>query len=151
MFHGGWQTEKNAKRYLQRRPSVEEIKVLLQPLCYRYTYQSLHAKPEIGGVPNFSLMRSKGIKRVDIEATKNAHEYEKQLSRQLLKELMTQRGITYDEKEAKMQSLYSIHGKYATFALLRIPELCTALKEDRPEWSNEHIKSKARLAQINGQ
>ena len=46
-------------------------------------------------------MRSKEIKRVDVEATEKAHEYEKQLSMQLLKELMTQRGNPYDETEAK--------------------------------------------------
>ena len=72
------------------------------------------------------------MKHVDIEATKKAHEYELELSRQLLKELMTQRGIPYDENEAKVQSLYSIHGKYAIFMMRHVPELCDALKEDQP-------------------
>jgi predicted SprT family Zn-dependent metalloprotease len=63
MFYGGWQIEVNVKRYLQRRPSIEEMKVLLHPLCHRYTYQSSHAKPRIGCVPNFALMRSDGIER----------------------------------------------------------------------------------------
>src|SRR5215212_784806 len=105
MFHGGWQTEGNVKRYLQRRPPVEEMEVLLHPLCYLYTYHSSHVKSRTGCVPDFVLMRCNGIKNVDMRATKKAHEYEKQLSRQLLKELMTQRGISYDEKEAKKQSL----------------------------------------------
>jgi hypothetical protein len=52
---------------------------------------------------------------------KKAHEYEKQLSRQLLKDLMIERGIPYDEKEAKKQALYSAHGKYATFMLRIVP------------------------------
>jgi hypothetical protein len=59
-----------------------------------------------------------------------------------LKELMTERGIPYDEKEAKMQSLYSRHGKYATFMMRYVPELCDALKKDQPEWPAKAIKTK---------
>ena len=55
---------------------------------------------------------------------------------------MTERGIPYDEKEAKKQSLYSLHGKYATLMLRNVPELCDALKKDRPKWSNQTIKTK---------
>ena len=35
--------KKNVKQYLQRRPSVEEMKVLLHLLCYIYMYHT-HAK-----------------------------------------------------------------------------------------------------------
>jgi hypothetical protein len=80
--------------------------------------------------------------KIDYEATERAHEYERELSRQLLKDLMTERGIPYDEKEAKRQSLYSRHGKYATLMLRMVPELCDALKNDQLEWSNQAIKTK---------
>lgn len=77
-----------------------------------------------------------------MEATKKAHEYEEELSRQLLKDLMTERGILYDEKEAKIQSLYSHHGKYAIPMARDIPKLCNALKEEQPELSDEDIRTK---------
>jgi hypothetical protein len=55
MFHGGWQTEKNVKRYLQRRPSVEEMKVLLHPIYYRYTYRPNNYKHMIGCTPDSDM------------------------------------------------------------------------------------------------
>ena len=73
------------------------------------------------------------------DATK-ARDYQLQLSRQLLKDLMTERGIPYDEKEAKMQLLYSRHGKYAIPMMRRVPELCNALREDwYPSLTDEQI------------
>ena len=142
-FHGSWQIETNVKLYLQGRPSVEEMKVLLHPMCYRYTtgstYRHAHGRKykPTGCVPTFP-----DAKKIDWEATKKAHEYERELSRQLLKDLMTERGIPYDEKEAKIQSLYSRHGKYGPYMLRHVPELCDALKKNQPEWSNEAIKTK---------
>jgi hypothetical protein len=136
MFHGGWQTEKNVKLYLQRRPSVVEMKVLLHPMSYLYkSTRPGSFKHGTGAVPAHDM------KHVDVEATKEAHEYEKQLSRQLLKEFMTQRGIPYDENEAKVQTLWSRHGKYAIPMLRYIPELCTALREDwYPGLTDEEIR-----------
>jgi hypothetical protein len=55
MFHGGWQTEKNVKRYLQCRPSVEEMKVLLHQIYYRYTYRPNNYKPVIGCIPDSDM------------------------------------------------------------------------------------------------
>ena len=46
-------------------------------------------------------------------ATK-AREYQLQLSRQLLEDLMAQRVIPYDEKEEKIQSLWARYGKSAS-------------------------------------
>jgi hypothetical protein len=127
---GGWNVEENIKKYLQRRPSVEEMRVLLHPMCYFYKSDGK------GCIPTSDK------KYVDIEATKKAHEYERELSRQLLKELMTQRGIPYDEKEAKLQSLWMRYGKYAVPLFYHVPELCDALKKDIPELTNEDIKAR---------
>jgi hypothetical protein len=79
---------------------------------------------------------------MDLEATKKVREYEKELSRQLLKDLMTQRDIPYEEKETKIQSFRRRYGKYAGMVLRIIPEACDALKKDIPELSNEQIKAK---------
>ena len=82
------------------------------------------------------------MKHVDMEATKKAHVYERELSRQLSKDLMIERGIAYDDKEAKNVELYQRHGKYATAMIRLIPESCDALKRDQPEFSNEEIKAR---------
>jgi hypothetical protein len=142
MFHGGWRVEKNVKRYLEHRPSIEEMSVLLKPMCYHYTRSPSSSssscfKPRTGCVPTFP-----DVKYVDVQATEKAHEYEKQLSRQLLKQFMVEKGISYDENEAKKVTLYWRHRKYATFTMRCVPELCQSLKEDRPELSNEEIKAR---------
>jgi hypothetical protein len=140
---GGWRIDDNATKYLETRPSIEEMKVLLKPMSYLYTYKPNSSKskykPSVGCVPDFPHLHEK---KIDWEATEKAHEYQKQLSRELLKDLMTQRGIPYDEKEAKMQTLYSRHGKYAIPMLRLIPELCNALRNDwYPDVTDEQIRS----------
>jgi hypothetical protein len=82
------------------------------------------------------------MKHVAVEATKKAHVYERELSGQLSKDLMIERGIAYDDKEAKNVELYQRHGKYATAMIRLIPESCDALKRDQPEFSNEEIKAR---------
>ena len=105
------------------------------PICYRYTYEPRGYKSKTGCIPTSDL------KHVNIEATKKAHEYERELSRQLLKDLMTQRGIRYDENEAKLQSLWSHHGKYAVPLFYQIPKLCDALRKDwYPDLTDEQIR-----------
>jgi len=96
------------------------MKVLLRPMCYRYTYRSGRYKASTGCIP------ASEMEHVDLQATKKACEYEKELSRQLLKDLMTQRDIPYDEKEAKIQSLWRRYGKYAGMVLRIIPGACDA-------------------------
>jgi hypothetical protein len=138
MFHGGWRIEENVKRYLQSRPPVNGMLVLLHPMSYRFksSYRKGIFKYNPGYIPTTDK------KYVDVKATNKAHQYEWELSRQLLKDVMAERGIQYDEKEAKMQSLYSRHGKYASLMLRQVPKLCDALKNEQPELSNEDIKAK---------
>src|SRR5262249_16550974 len=99
MSNGGWRIERNAARYLERRPSINEIKILLHPMSYLHTFDPSIRKQKFrsGCVP-----ASDG-KHVDIERTKKAHQYERELSRQLLKDLMAERRIPYDEREERMQ------------------------------------------------
>jgi hypothetical protein len=153
MFHGGWRIEKNIIRYLERRPSIEEMKTILEPMCYLFEkskvlyderYKS-HVLKNTGWSEqqlkkNKRLLEDGAVKTKE-DATK-ARDYQIQLSRQLLKELMAERGIPYDENEAKMTSVYSRHGKYAIPMVRQVPELCDALKQDWPEASNEDIKAK---------
>ena len=136
VFQGGWRIEENIKRYLQSRPPVSEVRLLLRPMSYLHEYRPNPRKSPIGCVV------ASDKKHVDMEATKKAHQYERGLSRQLLKGLMTERGIPYDEKEAKIQSLYSHHGKYAIHIAREVPKLCIALKEEQPELSNEDIRAR---------
>jgi hypothetical protein len=135
-FLNGWHTEGNAMRYLASRPSIKEMKVLLNPMCYLFTWRNRNSRKSEGCVLKHDS------EYIDEEATKKAHEYEKQLSRQLLKELMTQRRIPYDEKDAKMLSLYLRHGKYSSLMLFMVTRLCNDLKKEQPDWSNEDIKAK---------
>jgi hypothetical protein len=136
MFHGGWRVEENIKKYLQTRPPLKELQLLLHPMSYRYHYTKSYSKAKVGCVP------ASDMKHVDLEATKKAQQYEQELSRQLLKQLMIERDIPYDENEAKEVELYRRHGKYATFAMRYIPKLCDALKRDQPGFSNEEIKAR---------
>jgi hypothetical protein len=131
IYHGGWRIDGNALRYLEQEPSVDEMKVVWYPMCFLYSTGSTKF------VPAFP-----DVEKPDWVATKKAYEHLVELSRQLLKELMTERGIPYDEKEAKKQSLYQRHGMYATFMLRCVPELCNTLKKDKPKWSNKAIKAR---------
>ena len=136
IYQGGWRVEENIIRYLQPRPSVNEMRVLLHPMSYLHEYRPSYNKTSVGCVP------ASDRKHIDMKATKKAHEYERELSRQLLKDLMTERGIPYDENEVKKVSLYRQHGTYATLMFREVPKLCNALKQDQPEWSNEDIKTR---------
>lgn len=131
MYHGGWRIDVNAIRYLEREPSFDEMKVVWYPMCFLYTTGATKF------VPAFP-----DVEKPDWEATKKAYEHLAELSRQLLKELMTEREIPYDEKDAKRQSLYLRHGMYATTMLRAVPEMCDALKKDQPKWPAKAIKAK---------
>ncbi len=48
-------SQKNVKRYLQLIPSVEEMKVLLHPIYYRYTYRPNNYKPMFGCIPDSDM------------------------------------------------------------------------------------------------
>lgn len=119
------------------------MKVLLRPMCYRYNYdpdtpRSRKYKPAVGCVPDFPRLHEK---KIDWEATEKAHEYERKLSRELLKDLMAQRRIPYNEKEAKMQTLYLQYGKNAISMMRLIPQLCDALRKDwYPNLTDEQIR-----------
>lgn len=133
---GNWRVARNALRYLEQRPPIEEMKLLLKPMSYLYTYRQT-TKSKTWCVPTFP-----DTKHVDEQATMKAHQYEKQVSLQLLKHFMLQRGIEYNEEETKRITLYWQHGKEATFVMNQIPKACEALKKDIPELSNEDIKTK---------
>jgi hypothetical protein len=135
---------------LESRPSVEEMKTILEPMCYLFEKSKMlydeRYKSYLLNKTGWSEQQLKKSKRVlEDGSVKNAtktHEYQVQLSRQLLKDLMTQRGIPYDENEAKKQSIWLRHGKHAMPMVKLIPELCDALKKDIPELSNEDIKAR---------
>ena len=113
IYQGGWRIEENIQRYLQRRPSVEEMKLLLEPICYIHPkdsevfrktkmlyderYKSYLLKKtgwsEHELIKNKRMFENYAIIDAGKDVTK-ARDYEHQLSRQLLRDLMTERGIT---------------------------------------------------------
>lgn len=137
------------------------MKVILEPMCYLFEHSKIFYhewyKPHLLKETGWSEHELKKTKRMfedgAVKDVAKARDYELQLSRQLLKDLMTERGIPYDEKEAKRQLLYSRHGKYAIPMIRLVPELCNSLREDlypcltdEQIWNNkqalERIKAK---------
>lgn len=113
--HAGWQLEDNAKRFLAARPSVEELEIVAEPMVYLGI---------LGGRRE--------------RMTYELFEYEKELSRQNMKWLMEERyGLRYDSNELKRIEM----GHFAIYMGSKLPELCEAIKEEHPEYSNENIKA----------
>jgi hypothetical protein len=120
---GAWRIEENVQRFLAQRPSIDDMKLVLKPMCYCY---------KNGAVP------TPDRKYVDLDATEKARKYEEDLSRQILQQLMERDGIPYDEEEPKRISL----GPYGTWLRKNVPKLCDDLKNEHPEFSNEDVKAR---------
>lgn len=80
-LYGGWRTEDVADKFLAKRPTVDDMKTVLRPMCYMFEKQS------VGKI----IEKDDGtyVVQVDREATDKMHEHEKDLGHQLMQSFIS--------------------------------------------------------------